>query len=102
MVGGSFNDTKRAPFTAEDIRFTTRGDTLYAIALAWPDNGKVTMTSLSAASGLFMREIAKIELLGSQEALHWTRDTRGLTVDLPARKPCEHAVALRISPVPAL
>ena len=102
VVGGSFNDTKRAPFTAEDIRFTTRGDTLYAIALAWPDNGKVTMTSLSAASGLFMREIAKIELLGSQEALHWTRDTRGLTVDLPARKPCEHAVALRISPVPAL
>ncbi len=102
VVGGSFNDTKRAPFTAEDIRFTTRGDTLYAIALAWPDTGTVTITSLSSTSGLFRREIAKIEVLGSQEEAQWTRDARGLTVDLPAQRPCEHAVAFRISPAPGL
>jgi len=102
VVGGSFTDTKRASFTAEDIRFTTRGDTLYAIALAWPDTGTVTITSLSSTSGLFMREIATIEVLGSQEEVHWMRDARGLTVDLPVQKPCEHAIALRISPTSGL
>jgi len=102
VVGGSFNDTKRAPFTAEDIRFTTRGDTLYAIALAWPETGTVTITSLSSTSGLFRREIANIEVLGSQEEAQWTRDARGLTVALPAQRPCEHAVAFRISPAPGL
>ena len=38
VVAGSFADVKRKPFTAEDIRFTRKGDTLYAIALAWPDS----------------------------------------------------------------
>ena len=29
--------------TAKDIRFTTKGDTLYAIALGWPADGKVVI-----------------------------------------------------------
>jgi alpha-L-fucosidase len=33
-------------FTAEDIRFTQKGDVLYAIALQWPDNGKLVVKSL--------------------------------------------------------
>ena len=32
-----FNEGKGKPFTAEDIRFTAKGDTLYVIALGWPD-----------------------------------------------------------------
>ncbi len=31
-----FSEDKQRPYTAEDIRFTTRGDTLYAFALGWP------------------------------------------------------------------
>ncbi|MBA3440266.1 MAG: alpha-L-fucosidase [Pyrinomonadaceae bacterium] len=34
IVEGAFNDTKRQPFTGRDIRFTTKGDDLYAVALA--------------------------------------------------------------------
>ena len=33
---GGFSEQKDRSFTAEDIRFTTKGDTLYAIALGWP------------------------------------------------------------------
>jgi len=99
VVGGSFNDTKRAPFSGQDIRFTTRGDTLYAIALAWPDNGRVTVTSLATDGGLFRRDIDTVELLGHTESLQWTRDANGLTIDLPSDKPGDHAFAFRISPV---
>ncbi len=99
VVGGSFNDTKRAPFSGQDLRFTTRGDTLYAIALAWPDNGRVTVKSLATDGGLFRCAIDKVELLGRDEPLHWTHDATGLTVDLPSGKPGDHAFAFRISPV---
>ena len=33
---GNFSEDKLKPFTAEDIRFTKKGETLYAIFLDWP------------------------------------------------------------------
>jgi alpha-L-fucosidase len=71
---------------------------LYAITLAWPDNGTLTIKSLADDSGLFQRSIAKVELLGHPESLHWTRDAHGLTVEMPSQQPCDHAFALRVSP----
>jgi len=99
VVGGSFNDTKRKPFTAEDIRFTAKGSTLYAIALAWPDNGKVTIKSLASGSKLTGKQISKVELLGSRQAIKWSRDTEGLNLELPQQKPCDHAFVFKISPM---
>ncbi len=99
VMGGSFSDTRRKPFTGQDIRFTTRRDTLYATALAWPENGKLTIKSLAAGSELTRQEITKVELLGSTAPLRWSRDANGLTIDLPEQKPCEHAFVFRISPV---
>ena len=61
---GAFTDTKRQSFTSQDIRFTTSGDTLYAIALAWPDQAW-TIKSLGTASAQAPGRIASVELLGS-------------------------------------
>jgi alpha-L-fucosidase len=99
VVGGSFKDTESKPFTSEDIRFTAKGDTLYAIALAWPENGRLTIKSLAAGSALTQREIKSVALLGSKAKLKWTRNADGLTVELPAQKACEHAFAFKIAPV---
>jgi len=49
VAGGSFHDTDTANYTAEDFRFTTKGDTLYVIGLAWPANGGAVVRSLAAA-----------------------------------------------------
>jgi len=99
VVGGSFTDTKRVPFTGQDIRFTTRGEILYAIALAWPEGGHLTVKSLASDATLFVQGIEKVELLGAAEPLSWTRDTAGLHVSLPARPPGDHAFAFRVTPV---
>ena len=99
VVGGSFGDTKRDTFTAQDIRFTTRGNTLYAIVLDWPGDGKVTVKSLAEGSKLSKKRIEKVELLGSSARLRWKRDNQGLTIELPERKPCEHAFVIKIAPV---
>lgn len=98
VASGAFTDTKRTDFTSQDIRFTTRGDTLYAIILARPENGTVTIKSLATSLNLFQSEIAKVELTGSVEELSWKRNTDGLTVDLPAQQNSTSIFALRISP----
>ena len=95
VAEGGFTDTRRADFTAEDIRFTTQGDTLYATALAWPESGKIVVKSLAACSELCPQTIASVELLGAGE-VKWTRDCSGLTVELPAEKPCDCAFVVKI------
>jgi alpha-L-fucosidase len=99
VVGGSFNDTKREPFTSQDIRFTTQADLLYATILAWPENGVVTIKLLASDSVLYQQQIEKVELLGHQEALQWKQELVGLVINVPAQKPCEHAFVFRITPI---
>jgi alpha-L-fucosidase len=92
---GAFTDTKRAAFTGEDIRFTTKGDTLYAIALAWPGE-RLTIKSLGTSAGLLGGEVAGVELLGHAGPLIWERGEHGLTITLPEQLPCQHAFTFKI------
>jgi len=93
---GSFADTKRPPFTGEDIRFTTKGEALYVIILAWPGE-QVTLKSLRTASPLWDKEISGVSLLGHKGRLERSRDESGLTIRMPDRKPCKHAFVLKIT-----
>jgi alpha-L-fucosidase len=93
---GSFTDTKRQPFTGEDIRFTTKGDVLYAIALAWPGE-RLTIKSLATSSSLWDGEVDRVSLLGHEGQLAWSRDASGLIVRMPDHKLCEHAFVLKIT-----
>jgi alpha-L-fucosidase len=93
VVEGSFNDTKRAGFTAEDIRFTTKGDVLYAIALAWPENGRLVVGSLAKGKA----DVTSVGLLGRAGKVEWKQEANGLVVTLPADKPCDHAFSLKIT-----
>jgi alpha-L-fucosidase len=97
VVEGAFKDTERAPFTSEDVRFTTKPGCLYAIVLAWPENGEVTIQSLSTKSKLVTSNITDVRLVGSKEKLEWKQAKEGLNVKLPSNKPCEHAFTLKIS-----
>ena len=97
VIEGPFGDTKRVAFTSEDVRFTTRGDTLYAIVLAWPASGRVTIRSLARPSPHLPGEIASVERVGSKHPVKWTRGEAGLEVDLSSARPGDHAFALRIT-----
>jgi len=93
---GAFQDTKRTEFTARDVRFTTRGDVLYAIVLGWPENGEIAIRSLGTGQARYPMAIKQVGLLGSKGAVQWSRDTSGLKVKLPAEKPSAAAFALKI------
>ncbi len=88
---GAFTDTKRNPFTSADIRFTQKGDTLYAFVLAYP-RGEALIASLGSGSA----EISGARMLGSEENISWSQDGSGLRLSVPASQPCEHVVTYAI------
>jgi alpha-L-fucosidase len=92
----NFNEGKAKPLTSKDIRFTTHDDTLYAIAMGWPADGKLTIKSLATGSSHYSGDMGDVHLLGVDEKLVCTRDENGLTVTLPDQKPCDHAFVLKI------
>jgi len=94
---GGFTDTLRAAFTPRDVRFTTRGEILYAIVLGWPENGEATVQWLRTDSPLYPQAIRSVELLGAGHPVEWSRDATGLKVRLPAHKPHPAAFVLKIS-----
>jgi alpha-L-fucosidase len=93
--GGAFKENFQ--YTAKDIRFTTKGKTLYAIALGWPDDGKVVIQSLARTDDSSVNKIRHVELLGYQGKLKFTQTAEGLTVELPAQKLSDLTCSLKIT-----
>jgi alpha-L-fucosidase len=89
---GGFSESADKPFTSKDIRFTTRENKLYAIALAWPGDGKLLVRSLARPTG----KIKSVSLLGTSDLVVWSQRDEGLVVTLPTKKPCDYALVLKI------
>src|SRR5690606_11760605 len=97
MVGeGHMREREDKPFTAEDIRFTTKDNALYAICLGWPGEA-ATIKSLGSASPISAERIEAIQMLGSDELLSWTQNPDGLRINTPSQKPCEHAYVFKLT-----
>ena len=71
---------------------------LYATVLAIP-RGEIAIRSLGSHLRLYPGAIGQVELIGSSEPVTWTRDAEALRVSLPDRKPSDHAVVLKITPL---
>ena len=98
LVTGRFNEGKGRPYTAEDFRFTTKDGKLYAIALGWPQDGKLRIKTLAKGSKDMPREIAKVEMLGYSTPLKFDHTPDALVVTLPDNKPNDIAYSFRITP----
>jgi len=87
MKKGQFrglSDTR--PFAATDIRFTTKGNKLYAFCMEKPD-GDIRITSLGKSAKLNDKKIAKISLLGSKQKLKWSLEDDALVISKPTTLP---------------
>jgi alpha-L-fucosidase len=66
-----------AEFTAEDIWFTKKGSTVYAIGLMHPVDNKILIRSLRDA------DVAAVRMLGTDQPVSWESTPDGLIVVLP-------------------
>jgi alpha-L-fucosidase len=92
---GGFNEDKRGDFTAEDVRFTTKGSTLYAFVQGVPEKEAV-VKALGLASAQAPGKILNVEVLGHKGALDWKQDDAALRVKMPAEKFCEIGITLKV------
>lgn len=95
VEAGSFHDTQTKPYTAQDFRFTTNGETLYAIEMAWPKEGEAVIHTLSS-DVVGARKVNSVSLLGAPAELTFTQRTDGLHIKVPAEAPGEYAYVYRI------
>jgi len=93
--GTRFNEAGRKDLTAEEVRFTTKGDTLYAFVMGWPDK-QAFIRPLATTSTFSPPKIQNVELLGYHGKVEWRQDEQGLTVVMPEQKPCDYAITLKI------
>ncbi|NVD73680.1 alpha-L-fucosidase [Duganella sp. BJB1802] len=93
-----FNEGRNQPFTSADIRYTVKGNAVYAFVMGWPADGKVVLKSMGSASAHLKQRVARVELVGRGDPLPFRQTAEGLHLTLPADAPAlSYAVALKVS-----
>jgi len=94
VKASNFNED-RIKYSAEDVRFTSNGDKLYAFLLDVPA-GEIRIRSLGKASGRNTRAIREVTLLGSSTKLRWKLSDEALVIEKPANLPGWKVLGFRI------
>lgn len=81
---GQFMDSESKAYTAEDIRFTVNGSSIYATVLNFPDDGNVKIKSLAEKNAAklphFHGIIKDVSVLGFDEKPVWNRTENALEI----------------------
>lgn len=96
VAAGPVHDTKTPPYTAEDFRFTTKGDNLYVIEMAWPFSRQAVIHSLGTKKLGNTQKIKSIMLLGSDTNLKFQQTSDSLRIQLPPQPSGKYAHAFRV------
>jgi alpha-L-fucosidase len=107
--GGGFIEKHEVKYTSRDIRFTTKGNALYAICLGWPGDElliralrphfKTLKKGERARHNVHFitkSEIKSVLMLGDNKDLHWDLTDSGLKIQMPSEPPCKSAYSLKI------
>ncbi len=95
--GGGFSEQKDPAYTPKDIRFTTKGDNLYAIVLGWPEREFFLRSVRVDSAG----PESRVELLGLGTVPHRLNAERQIVLSLPAlapgQRPGAHAFSFKLT-----
>lgn len=97
VTEGHLSERENADNTSEDIRFTVKDETLYAIQLDWPKSSETLIKTLGTNNKMLQRDIKSIELLGYPLKLKYSRKEDGLHITLPKEPVGKHAFVFKIS-----
>jgi alpha-L-fucosidase len=96
IKAGNFNEDKRSDFTAEDVRFTTKGSTIYAFVQGWPQK-EASVEALGLASPQAPGKILNVKMLGYKGKLDWKQEDAALKVTMPAEKISDIGITLKVA-----
>jgi alpha-L-fucosidase len=96
VPGQRFNENSRKDLTAEDVRFTTKANALYAFAMGW-EGKEASIPALALGGKNSVPKVRNVELLGHKGSLKWVQDAGNFKIELPAKKPSDHAVTFKLA-----
>ncbi|MCF8716237.1 alpha-L-fucosidase [Joostella atrarenae] len=96
VTEGHLSEHNNPDNTDKDIRFTVNGTVLYAIALAWPEDGFIEISTLKKSNPYLDKEITSIELLGYNKNINFVQGSDNLRIEMPAKKIGDYAYAFKI------
>lgn len=83
-------------YQPSDIRFTTKGNNLYAFCMATPD-GDVSIKSLGKSARYADKAIASVTMLGSNQKLSWKQNDDALVITKPSNLPAWQVTGFKVS-----
>ena len=90
IVTGRFNEKTQRAYTAEDIRFTRKGEVVYAFAFVWPENRSLTIKTFALGNATLPQRVQGVELIGVGP-LSFKQTPTDLAIKLPEKPPNEYA-----------
>ncbi len=84
-------------YSEKDIRYTTKGDNIYAIFLGRPQ-GKVLLESFAKSKLPSANKVSKVTIPGLAEEVKWKLLEEGLEIEIPKEGGDEMALVLKITP----
>jgi alpha-L-fucosidase len=93
---GMFLD--KITYTPQDIRYTRKGNTIYAIVLGWPgNNSPITLTAFTkTVLGENIPRVNKISFLGNNNNVPFTQNKEGLHFKTPNQQIDNKAFVIKI------
>lgn len=82
-------------YQSGDIRFTTKGETLFAFCMEKPQ-ADVQIASLGTDSKICGKKVKSVKMLGSKEKIKWNQQTGKLVITKPEKLPDWQVVAFEI------
>lgn len=83
------------PYDPTDIRFTQKGETLYAFCMGKPES-HIRIASLGRNSKISGKKVAGIKMLGGKEKLKWVQNDDALVISKPEKYPDWAVVGFKI------
>jgi len=91
VSAGHHSEKENADNVAADIRFTSKGDTLYATSLAWPEDGIFRIKSLAKGHPHESRPIASVWFVGGRGGIDWKQTDEELQIKVKGKTSREEA-----------
>jgi alpha-L-fucosidase len=82
-------------YSSRDIRFTSKGNILYAFCLGKPEDD-ITIFSLGKLSEFNSKGISSVTLIGGKEFIHWKQTASALIIKKPANLPSWQVTGFKI------
>jgi alpha-L-fucosidase len=91
-VSGGFKEDALT-WTSADFRFTSKGNTVYAFQMNYPDNRDAFIRAMGLRGGA---KVKGVSVLGSSEKCTFHQYEDGLLVGLPEKKVCELIPCIKV------